>query len=147
MFPKNTYFAPRSPGTHIHMFSSNFVCLISTTSDTYSLTRNPTPPAPLFFLSCPFLVFPIHAYSPTLHQVSPPVSPKTLEIPLYIGHTRSSISSLLGSSVANPHTFHDPILRSFLFHYQAFFCLLFVLRRYHSYSRFFYLSFFMFGLY
>ena len=129
MSPEKKYFAPRSPGTLIHMLSSNFVSLIaSIMSHKYSLTRNPTPPAPLFLLSCPFFFFPIHAYSPTLHPISPPLSHMTLEFPLYLGHAYLLVRLFLAFSVL-PWRIHirSMILfsASHLFHYPVCVCLLF----------------------
>ena len=49
MFRKKNKIAFRSPGTRIHMLSSNFVSMFtSIVSHKYSLIRNPTPLAPYF---------------------------------------------------------------------------------------------------
>ena len=73
MVPKKRYLTPRSPGTLIYKLSSNYVSLItSVMSHRYLLTRSPTLRAPLFALFCPFLFFPIHVYSSTLHPFPPP---------------------------------------------------------------------------
>ena len=141
MSPEKKYFAPRSPGTLIHMLSSNFVSLIaSIMSHKYSLTRNPTPPAPLFLLSCPFFFFPIHAYSPTLHPISPPLSHMTLEFPLYLVRAFLFVRPFLAFCALLWRIHIRSIIlfsASFLCHCPVYLCLLFVLRRHFSYPLFF----------
>ena len=97
------------------------------------LTGKPTPPAPLFLLSCTFLFFPIYAYSPTLHPLPPStLSPMILEFPLYLGRDHLLVRLFLGFR-ALPRRIHtrSMILLSayFLLGYPLYFCLLFLLRR------------------
>ena len=83
MSPEKKYFAPRSPGTLIHMLSSNFVSLItSTMSHKYSLTRNPLPI--LAILSLPLFSYPCVLSNFASHS-SPLLSPMNLQSPLHQG--------------------------------------------------------------
>ena len=125
MFPTKRSFVPRSPGTLNQMLSSNFVSFnTSMMSHMYSLTKNPTPPDPLSLGFCPSRFFPIHAYSLTLYPISTPSFSHDSWIPT-ISRSRSltfsATSSRLRSSVANPHTFHDPIFNFLLKSFLTFF--------------------------
>ena len=98
------------------MFSSKLVVLI--TSTTYVtgilLTRNPTPPAPLLLLFCPFLVFPILSMrSLQLSNLPPPRFLSRLFNSHYLclGQAGVTISYCVSPTVANPHTVHDPTVR------------------------------------
>ena len=128
----------------LSVFSSAFVSLVASTMTQIFLDDKPYSPRPPFLLSCPFLFFPIHAYSPTCTLFPLPLSPSNIEFPLYLGHAYLLVRLFLAFSVL-PWRIHirSMILfsASHLFHYPVCVCLLFVLRRYYCSSRFFDLSF------
>ena len=82
------------------------------------MTRHPTPPAPLFLLFCPFLLFSILAGGPILHPPPPLFLPRRLNYHnVYRSHIPacSAISVIPRSSVAIPRTSHDPMFTFFFF--------------------------------
>ena len=99
----------------------------------FTINRNATPPAPLFLLSCPLILFPHSYVLSNFAPDSPPLFPHDSSIPT-ISRSRLltcstiSINSLLHSSVANPHIHTSIFLFSayFLFHYPLYFGLLFL---------------------
>lgn len=113
MFHAKKSFVPRSYGGLIHMLSSNFVSLMTImVSHKYSLTKNPSPPAPLQWKFRPFR-FPLFMRNLQLYILfSPPLSPMTPGFILCLGcvYLPAELSLFFALPQANPQTFQDPIL-------------------------------------